>query len=288
MLAASAPHLRSLDLTYLLELDKEPANPTAALPVELGRLSQLTHLRLHTGRALVTTAQVNAVVQTLPLLQYLTLHSTLGGALLDGFPLAIATSCSQLRHLEITCGHFKALPQELGRLSSLTRLGLNAGVTSLPDSVSRLTALRELDLSRNPELSLPPGLTACWQLTRLNVADCPLSPVLARMHSLRRLSVMVVPGEQPREMFWTRLTGLRELQLLCGGTPVPAGLMGMTGLRKLGIYGASRLDELPAGPYLRCLESLTLSHLLGYTYVFSAIPLTHPPFPRDIQRASVM
>ena len=79
------------------------------------------------------------MLQTLPSLQHLALNDRgdFIGALSDGLPVSIATSCGHLRHLEIHGGHLGDLPPELGRLTALTRLELDAArVTSLPDSIS--------------------------------------------------------------------------------------------------------------------------------------------------------
>ena len=54
-LAAVAPKLRHLEIP---NPKAAPPNVAAALPPELGRLSQLSFLFLYVGRAPVTTAQV--------------------------------------------------------------------------------------------------------------------------------------------------------------------------------------------------------------------------------------
>ena len=102
LLAASAPELHSLEHWYPRHA---PPNPASALPAELGRFSQLTSLTLGFGQAPVRTAQVDAMVQMLPSLQYLVLEGSRRVPLLaDGFPIGIATSCSQLRELNIAGG----------------------------------------------------------------------------------------------------------------------------------------------------------------------------------------
>jgi hypothetical protein len=129
---------------------------------------------------------------------------------------------------------------------------------SLPDSISCLSRLAELDVSY-----LPPGLTACRQLTRLVMDSDNPSPVLASLHTLRYLSVGV---SWPWGRYWTQLTGLTELRLDFGYDPdgqghyeLPAGLVGMTGIRKLSIAGdTGQVMDLPAGPYLSRLESLIM------------------------------
>lgn len=150
---------------------------------------------------------------------------------------------------------------ELGSLTALTRLAFpTAGVSFILDSISRLTALRELDLTGNAgDISLPAGMTACRQLSRLAVesyGDVREYPVLANLPHLRYLSVTALPGQQQH---WTRLTTLMELRLgLIRDKPdVPAGLAGMVGLRKLFI-GGMEWGALPAGPYLSALESLVV------------------------------
>ena len=84
--------------------------------------------------------------------------------------------------------------------------------------------------------------------------------MLARLQSLRRLSVSLRPDQQPHETYWTRLAALTELCLACLGSP-PAGLGGMTGLRSIIIMGHPFERSpciLPAGPYLSRLESLRI------------------------------
>ena len=98
LLAASAPQLRSLEHWYPYDA---PRVPVAALPAELGRLSSLTSLTLGVGWCPRhnSTAQVDAMVQTLPSLQHLSLDGY--HFLSDGFPVSLTSSCRQLRCLEI-------------------------------------------------------------------------------------------------------------------------------------------------------------------------------------------
>lgn len=158
------------------------------------------------------------------------------GALEDGFPSGIASSCSQLRHLEIRGGRLGAVPEVLGRLTALTRLMLTSTrVTSLPASISRLAGLRELGITFNPQLRLLLGLTACRGLTQLSLDYYIESPVL------------------------TQLTALRDLHLQCSlrGKRAPAPLGDITWLRSMHITGAW-LAEMPAGQYLGSITSLRI------------------------------
>lgn len=203
------------------------------------------------------------MVQTLPSLVHLALHSDSaleGAALVDGFPLSIATSCSQLRHLDICDAELGSLPPEIGHLTRLTRLRLvTTGIKRLPATFSQLTALRELDVSWNEDLQLPRELTACRQLTRLEMESDHRSPFLAKLQTLRRLRLSLIPNPRPRTTYWTKLTGLTELSLVCIGGSIPAGLGSMTSLRKICVSYAA-VDDLPLGPYLSSLESLLMDH----------------------------
>ena len=256
VLAASAPQLRSLEHWY----PKRSLWDPIALPADLGRLSQLTRLILGFSNSVLSPAQVDAVVQGLPSLRHLALSSHMMRDF--GFPFSI-TRCSQLSSLRIIgCFMIEAVPPELGRLTALKELQLSGEVSSLPDSISQLSALQDLNVSRNRDLTLPPGLAACRQLTWLDIMSCNSAfPVLASLHSLRHLAVSYVIDQQPQETYWTQLTGLTGLVLDWSTSwersAVPAGLGGMAGLRRLGIVGAA-IDDLPAGPLLSRLEELRL------------------------------
>lgn len=134
----------------------------------------------------------------------------------------------------------------------------------LPDSVSQLSALRELDLNGWADTKPPSGLVACQQLSRLKINRAASSPVLARLQSLRSLSVS--PDSDPASVpYWTQLTALTELNLVCGDyKAIHPGLGSMTSLRTLelmvtGEEGLGDEDFPPAGPYLSRQESLALS-----------------------------
>ena len=249
----ASPQLQRLEYEYP---HSTPDCPEIALPADLGRLSLLTSLTVDVGMARITTAQVNAVVETLPLLLTLSLTCE-SGALKDGFPVSIASRCCGLEDLKIVGGMSGHVPSELGLLTALTRLMLDSEmITTIPDSISQLTALQRLKLSKCNSVALPEGLSACHFLTRLTICDDVMSPVLAKLHSLRRLSV----GSHPQQQYWTQLTALTQLALAVNDEEdriMPTGLSGLRSLRKLKISNAE-IKNLPAGPYLESLESLVL------------------------------
>lgn len=86
--------------------------------------------------------------------------------------------------------------------------------------------------------------------------------MLASLYSLRRLQVTCSVNQPGQTPYWAQLTALTELTVryhnLEAETVVP-GLGGMAGLRKLTIHCAS-FEDLPAGPYLSRLTSLSFKH----------------------------
>lgn len=191
-------------------------------------------------------------MQTLPALQYLSLDAEKGETFRDGFPVSLASSSSQLSCLEIRGNAARSqlgrVPQQLGLLSALTRLALvESGVSRLPDSISRLAASQELNLTQDRVLSLPTELTACGVLSRLDMGSTAGSPVLSCLHSLRRLSISTTRFMQPSHMYWVHLTALTALHLRCATLAYQ--------------------EDLPGGPYLQHLESLSLDGCIFLTGV---------------------
>lgn len=87
LLAASAPQLRSLEHW---DTGRLSSTPELAMSSGIGKLSQLTSLRLNLGSMTITTARVDSLLQTLPALQHLALLSSSHYNLLsDGFPLSL-------------------------------------------------------------------------------------------------------------------------------------------------------------------------------------------------------
>lgn len=251
LLEASTPQLRSLQIKFPDEGRMRATNIATAWPAALRRLSQLTSFTLEYGGA--HEAQINAIVQTLPSLQRLSISGS------SGFPSQGFPGSSELRCLEISGARHRTVSAELGRLTGLTRLKMaSSQMSSLPDAISRPSRLRELDVSQNESLALPPSLTACQKLTSLGI-ESDLSPVLAQ--SLQHLRVESLGSQQPH---WCQLTALTELELLADSDNpyfpsknLPAGLGGMNSILKLRIECA-KLAGMPEGPCLSCLESLVL------------------------------
>lgn len=270
LLAASAPQLRSLEHLYPTGIAK--GITPSAIPAQIGQLSQLTHLRLGFGSRNVKHAQVDAVVQRLPSLHTLILeaHYPVSKTVFT-FPLSVTACCSHLRHLEIRGAKMGAVPSELGRLTGLTRLQLrDSSVRSLPDIFAQLQALRELDVSENSvfqeSLLLPPGLTACEQLTRLEIDSNTATTALPQLRYLQRLGIRASYfAERQPPVAMQRLQFSPVSELWCDSNfawqlnPMLAELGLLTGLRKL-VLPKAELTDLPAGPYLSRLESLSMQN----------------------------
>ena len=107
--------------------------------------------------------------------------------------------------------------------------------------------------------TFPASMTSCRQLTQLRMSSHFMSPVLATLQTLKQLHVWSISEQGPSTTYWTQLTALTELQLrILHSGAIPSGWEAMNDLRKLCIVDAE-LGNLPAGPYLSRLESLSLS-----------------------------
>ena len=79
---------------------------------------------------------------------------------------------------------------------------------------------------------VPAGLTACQQLTSLEIFDdAASSPVLGKLSSLRCL-ILTVIDQEPHRPYYAKLTALTEL-FLSLDTEAPTAIRNMTGLRTL-------------------------------------------------------
>jgi len=81
--------------------------------------------------------------------------------------------------LDLSGNELTTLPESLGRLSQLTYLDLSGNeLTTLPKSLGQLSQLTSLDLSRNELTTLPESLGKLTQLTSLDLLNNPLNPEL--------------------------------------------------------------------------------------------------------------
>lgn len=248
LLAASAPQLRCLLHWTPTHLGVDRELPEQ-LPPAIGQLTQLTSLILGLGSFDVIPAQIDAILQGLPSLLHLALQCDYNGVNLQCLS-TIARSCPELMDLDISGAELDFVPAEIGDLRRLTHLSLRHCdiFDDLPDSLSKLTDLRELDLD-NVLCELPEGLTACKQLTSLYVGFD--TSTLSTLRCLRSLSIW---ASDSITEYWTQLTALTHLYLSMRSTPYPE-IAGLTSLRRVEISGTD-LPELPSGAYICGLTSL--------------------------------
>jgi Leucine-rich repeat (LRR) protein len=144
----------------------------------------------------------------------------------------------KLKVLEVFAAH--VLPREIGRLSQLQRLHVvSCSLRRIPDALSTLSALRELNLSYNELTAFPEVLRGLSKtLHKLEIGNNVLP------------SVPDWIGE---------LSGLKELHLnTCSLTQIPASLQRLSGLKVLLLSG-NYLEEIPFSfASMPSLEQLTL------------------------------
>merc|ERR1712137_1420725 len=71
-------------------------------------------------------------------------------------------------------GKFASLPNEIRLFVSLVTLDLsgNDGLTTIPDEISKLQNLKELNLAGTAITTVPPSIGDCKSLTSLNLQSC--------------------------------------------------------------------------------------------------------------------
>ncbi len=144
-----------------------------------------------------------------------------------------------LTQLDLSGHQIKALPPEIGKLTSLTWLDINGNqLTGLPSEIGKLTSLTKLDLTENQLTGLPPEIGKLTRLTRLDLSENQLTGLPSEIGKLTSL---------------TRLD-LSENQL----TGLPPEISKLTSLRWLYLNG-NKLKKLP--PEINKLTSLTQLYL---------------------------
>jgi hypothetical protein len=161
-------------------------------------------------------------------------------------------------------GEATEVPEELGRLTTLTALNLQGNqLTSVPAELGRLTALTGLYLSRNQLTSVPAELGQLTTLTQLYLHQNQLTSVPAELGRLTVLTGLSLSKNQltsvPVEL--GRLTALTQLYLHQNQlTSVPAELGRLTKLKIL-YLGENQFTSVPAE--LGRLTKLTMLYLSG-------------------------
>ncbi|GAB4821279.1 hypothetical protein N2152v2_008325 [Parachlorella kessleri] len=306
---SNAPGLEGLDwrqlqsLTYL----SLPDCALSAVPLPVAAMPALSHLGLASNKLTVLPPQLSAAAQSLCSLD-LSHNAALGGALGDGAPLGPALwQLTGLTRLALEGLGLKSIPQELGclprladlavshnrleqhgdmhaafepvgALRSLTRLALRScSLMSLPEPLSQLQQLQELELGGNP--LVPEGwepLASLRQLSRLDLCGCSLKGLPQQLSATQSLQDLVLRdnfslgwgsdgGDAALEpLRWC--TTLTRLQMeRCGLRKVPTQLMALAQLEDLDLhcnFGLGEGGEEALAPLLD-LPSLTALDLGG-------------------------
>lgn len=263
-------------LTALTRLELEDTG-VISLPSSISKLSALRNLNLRNNHILESLPSEIGNLANLTLLDLernetytVRTYLSYGGEEEETAPdISLPESISrltQLRSLNLKGCTSLELPSELWNLYGLQRLKFDGSCTTmLTDSISRLTALEELDAS-NAELPL--GLLACQKLTSLHTSSCAGSPVLT---TLRALSIFVMPAEGVViDSCLQKLTDLTSFTMSSMGPEAckylkvlapsaETSFPSLTGLRKLVTLCIEHclIDDMPSGPHLNHLKSLT-------------------------------
>ncbi len=188
--------------------------------------------------------------------------------------------------------------------------------TSLPPSIGRLTALKKLDLSLNPQLTkLSENIGNLKELTEISIHGSPLESLPTSIGGLPKLAKLSLGGGsyealplgftrlsaslQSLEIFNSQPTpggggGLKELPPNIGDlkllqnlkisrhkelTEIPASVADLTQLRTLDLSGCPKLTNMPDLSKLRNLQTLNLSGCDG----LSARPAWLNQLPRGCE-----
>ena len=201
---------------------------------------------------------------------------------LKKFPVEI-TTWHNLEHLDLSRNSMSGpLPLSIGNLKSVHFLALSSnGITHLPDTISRLISIQDLDVSFNKIAALP----ACFQkvnekassnlsgwksLEKLDLSYNKLTFVPAGFRFLSKLNELELQNNDISELnpALGNLTSLESLNLGHNElTTLPSEIGNLTNLTSLELTGNRELRELPFE--LSNLENLTY---LGLGMCLNVLP----------------
>ena len=220
------------------------------LPPELGKLTELTRLRLDHNEL---TGTIPSELADLPRLTVL--H--IGPNSLHGPIPSELGNLASLTRLDLFGNRLTGpIPPELGNLANLEHLllGTNTYTGLIPSELGNLTRLRVLDLSGNRLTGpLPPQIGNLAELTGLHLGNNLLTgPIPPQIGDLAKLTTLRLFGNRLEGHIPPSLGNLTELRNFdVGGNelegPVPAELGGLTSLVNLRLWGNRALSgSLPA------------------------------------------
>jgi hypothetical protein len=251
VLAKLHQFIRSVDLypPRRRELELKGVREDATWPIH--RLASVSKLLLGTE-----SKSLPRSLWQMPSLRALELRSHYGfrGRIPDIPPTA------KLQSLAIDMEPLTSLPDTIGRLSDLTSLTIKkAKLGQLPASLTQLSSLRVLELvNMRVDVHLRDGLTA---LERINIEDCDgtndLGP-LARFPNLQSLHIGEVASSSLQFGAHSMLTSL-HIEFSPGLTKLPASVGNLSQLRELKLVHLKGLEHFPdEASRLTALTALTI------------------------------
>ena len=152
------------------------------------------------------------------------------------------------------------LPESISRLTRLTELDLHGNqLTELPQSIGQLTRLTKLDFSHNRFTRLPDSLATLAGLVRLDLSANRLTDLPGFFTNLTQIRWLGLGANQLSEVpdSLAKLTSLNRLDLSATGlTELPDWIGRLAQLKVLYLYN-NRLSQLPD----------SLAHLTQLTYL---------------------
>ncbi|XP_067941065.1 malignant fibrous histiocytoma-amplified sequence 1 homolog [Watersipora subatra] len=249
-------------LSLLEELDLSDCS-IYQLPEKFDRLQRLKVLKIRGSRSQRGSLQsVPEVVTKLTSLEELDLSYNQINQLPDRFD-----KLQRLKVLKITgcfCMHglLQSLPEVVTKLTSLEELDLSYNqINWLPDRLDTMESLRKLILSGNHLREVPENITALSSLEELDLSDNQISQLPEKLSTMRSLRRLLLSGNLFRDVpdFITAMSSLEELNLsVCQIRQLPEKLDTMMSLRKLDL-SFNPFGEVPeAIAAMSLLEELDL------------------------------
>lgn len=206
------------------------------LPNEIGQLKNLRELRASYGELTFIPSSI-AECESLQILD------------LDDNPvISIPFAIFQLKYLQelgLNCYSLTSLPQDISSCKSLNKLRLGGKAYSIPNGISKLPYLTDLQISY-PLSSIPEELFACSKLVNLDVVLSSYTDIPDSFNSLINLENLSITGSYNETEKRTRtlpfsISSLKKLKSLT---------LSSLGLKEIGTY----ITSLPN------LETLNLSN----------------------------